>query len=65
MKDGRYLRTRCGSLNYAAPQVLNGGGSGYEGTAVDIWSCGVILYTLLVGALPFDQEVVSILYKKI
>lgn len=63
MKDGRLLKTNCGSLNYAAPEII--GRRAYEGTAVDVWSCGVILYTMMVCALPFDEEVVSILYRKI
>jgi serine/threonine protein kinase len=63
MKDGKYLRTSCGSLNYAPPEII--GHRHYEGTAVDVWSCGVILYTLVAGALPFDEEVVSKLCKKI
>ena len=53
MKDGKLLRTSYGSLNYAAPEIV--GHRTYEGTAVDVWSCGVILYTLLAGALPFDE----------
>ena len=63
MKDGKHLKTSCGSLNYAPPEIL--AREPYEGTAADIWSCGIILYTLLAAALPFDEEVVSILYKKI
>ncbi len=63
MKDGKLLKTNCGSLNYAAPEII--GRKSYEGTTVDIWSCGVILFTMLVGALPFDDEIVSLLYKKI
>lgn len=63
MKDGRLLKTNCGSLNYAAPEII--GRRAYEGTALDVWSCGVILYTMIVGALPFDEEVMSILYRKI
>lgn len=63
MKDGKLLRTSCGSLNYAAPEII--GHRPYEGTALDVWSCGVILFTMLTGTLPFEEEVTSILYKKI
>lgn len=63
MKDGEFLRTSCGSPNYAAPEVVSG--ELYAGTEVDIWSCGVILYALLTGTLPFDDESVQILFKKI
>ncbi|XP_016378520.1 5'-AMP-activated protein kinase catalytic subunit alpha-2 [Sinocyclocheilus rhinocerous] len=63
MSDGEFLRTSCGSPNYAAPEVISG--RLYAGPEVDIWSCGVILYALLCGTLPFDDEHVPTLFKKI
>lgn len=57
------MRTSCGSPNYAAPEVISGGL--YAGAEVDVWSCGVILYALLCGTLPFDDENIPSLFKKI
>ncbi|OBZ67823.1 Serine/threonine-protein kinase HSL1 [Grifola frondosa] len=57
------LETSCGSPHYASPEIVNG--HKYSGTATDIWSCGVILYALLTGRLPFDDKNVRTLLTKV
>lgn len=52
---GDKMLTSCGSPCYAAPELVVSEGE-YVGTAVDVWSCGVILYAMLSGYLPYDDD---------
>lgn len=60
---GSMLETSCGSPHYACPEVIRG--EKYDGRKADVWSCGVILYALLVGALPFDDDNLRKLLEKV
>ncbi|KAF9965765.1 hypothetical protein BGZ70_004151 [Mortierella alpina] len=62
-KSGRLLETSCGSPHYASPEVVTG--MKYDGSSSDIWSCGIILYALLTGHLPFDDENIRQLLSKV
>ena len=53
-QEGELLKTACGSPCYAAPEMI--AGKRYEGLLVDIWSSGVILFAMICGYLPFDDN---------
>ncbi|XP_060213009.1 CBL-interacting protein kinase 2-like [Lycium barbarum] len=61
-QDG-LLHTTCGTPAYVAPEVINR--KGYDGAKADIWSCGVILFVLLAGYLPFQDSNLMEMYGKI
>ncbi|CAL9202375.1 unnamed protein product [Musa hybrid cultivar] len=61
-QDG-LLHTTCGTPAYVAPEVLNR--KGYDGAKADIWSCGVILFVLMAGYLPFHDPNLIEMYRKI
>ncbi|XP_022872085.1 SNF1-related protein kinase catalytic subunit alpha KIN10-like isoform X2 [Olea europaea var. sylvestris] len=61
--DGHFLKTFCGTLNYAAPELMCK--KLYAGPEVDVWSCGIILYALLCGRLPFEDANMSCLFAKV
>ena len=74
-EQGNTLKTACGSPCYAAPEVSLPftfshlvqmiAGHRYDGLMSDLWSCGVVLYAMLCGYLPFEDQKTSDLYKKI
>ncbi|KAH9604587.1 hypothetical protein KSS87_003608 [Heliosperma pusillum] len=61
-QDG-LLHTMCGTPAYVAPEVIHR--KGYDGAKADIWSCGVVLFVLLAGYLPFQDSNLIEMYKKI
>jgi 5'-AMP-activated protein kinase catalytic alpha subunit len=57
------FHTTCGTLNFIAPEIIKN--TGYDGAAADVWACGVILYHMLTGQRPFEEESVHKLLDKI
>ena len=62
-KDKELLHSSCGSPCYASPEMLSG--KPYRGVTTDVWSSGVVLYSMLVGSLPFDDQEIQKLYEQI
>lgn len=62
-KPNQLLETPCGSPCFAAPELISG--NPYEGETLDVWSCGVTLYNMVYGRLPFDDRSKEYLYESI
>ncbi|CAL9072950.1 unnamed protein product [Musa acuminata var. zebrina] len=63
MRGDGLFHTFCGTPAYVAPEVLSR--RGYDGAKVDVWSCGVILFVLMAGYLPFHDRSIVAMYRKI
>ena len=60
---GEYLSTPCGTPNYSPPEMLKG--KEYDGEMSDIWSCGIVLYSMLTGCLPCAESKETVILNKI
>lgn len=62
-KKDELLKTQCGSPCYTAPEIILG--SKYKGESVDVWSCGITLFNMVSGYMPFSDSVSDILFQKV
>ena len=63
--DGEKKKTVCGTPNYIAPEVIDGGAGGGHSYEVDIWAIGIIIYIFIVGKPPFETNDLKQTYKRI
>lgn len=63
IKEGDVINEQCGTPAYIAPEIINK--NGYSGFSADIWSLGVLLYAMVLGAMPFKSQNIDGLHKKI
>ena len=61
--NNELLKSACGSPCFASPEMLSG--KSYQGVTTDLWSAGIVLYSMLVGTLPFDDQELNTLYEHI
>lgn len=59
------LQTQCGTPKFMAPEVIDRPSQGYEGSKLDAWDCGIVLYVLLAGYMPFNGEDEGALFRSI
>lgn len=62
-KEGKFLSTPCGSPCYASPEMVSG--KSYDGFLIDVWSTGIVLYAMICGFLPFEDNNNDKLFEKI
>ena len=62
-KTGEHLLTACGSPCYASPEMIRG--EDYDPELTDVWSLGIVLFTMVMAKLPFEDDNTSVLYSKI
>lgn len=63
MKEGQFMSSFRGTIRYADPEILKK--KDYSAEVADIWACGVVLYCLICGNMPFEDDVLGQLFKKV